>query len=155
MPLSDYLITVALISVTVGILDYLSYPSKMREAVRIFASVIIIYALITPVLTFVNRIPDNGNLGIQLPSELPNNGTYETVAKQAFENGICKLLYTKYGIDDEDVSVSAQGFDVREMRAERIVVILSGRAALVDYRGVEEYISGLSLGNCEVKIRIG
>ena len=154
--MADYLWTVALASLFIGVLEYLCYPSKTKDAARLFASVVLIYSLLSPVLVFASSLGDGiPPFEIEEPSDIPLGGTYEKVAEEAFKEGICKLLYTNYGVEAEDTAVSVEGFQLDEMKARRIVIVLSGKAALSDRRGMEQYLNGLGLGECEVRIRIG
>ncbi len=154
--MADYLWTVALASLFIGVLEYLCYPSKTKDAARLFASVVLIHSLLSPVLVFAAAFSDGiPSFEIEEPSDLPLGGTYEEVAEDAFIEGICKLLYTKYEIKAEDATVSVDGFRLDEMKARRIVIVLSGKAAFSDHRGIEQYLNGLDLGECEVRVRIG
>ena len=152
----DYFLTVVLAAAVIGILDFLSYPSKVKDAARIFTSVVLVHALLSPILVFAGEINDGmPSFDFDLSTETELDGTYENVAKEAFEKGICKLLYTEYGLEEQSVEIYAEGFKLIDMRADRISVILSGKGALADHRGIEEYLDGLGLGDFEVRIRIG
>lgn len=154
--MADYLWTVALASLFIGVMEYLCYPSKTKDAARLFAAFVLIHSLLSPILLFASTLSDGiPQFEFEDPSDHPLDGTYERVAREAFQEGICKLLYTKYGIDTQDAAISVDGFRVDEMKARRIVIVLSGKATLADHRGIEEYIDGLGLGDCEVRIRIG
>ena len=156
MLLGEYLLTVAFVSSVVGVLEFLFYPSAGKEAARLCAAVVIIHAFLSPVLSFAASFPEGTDIFGDLEQpDIPFEDSYSEVAEEAFLEGICKLLCSRYGLDAEHVSVSAESFDVKEMRARRVTVLLSGTAALADYRGIEAYLNGLSLGNCEVRIRIG
>lgn len=155
MRLPSYLFSVAVASFVVGILEFLSYSSKTKESARLCASVILIHALLTPVLSFAASISDSPSFDFSIPGDIPYDDAYEKTAKDAFKDGISKLICSKYELKPENVTVSVRGFNVSELRAEEIVVLLSGSAALSDARGIESYLNGLSLGKCEVKIRIG
>lgn len=152
----DYLASIAVASCLVGILEYLSYSERTKSVVRLCASILLLHAVLTPVLGLCSSLkdgsfaPDFGIVGEEI-----SGGEYEAVAEEAFCEGICKLLYTKFGVKSENALVRAEGFDFEKMRAERITVILSGAGALADQRAIREYISELGLGECEVIIRIG
>jgi hypothetical protein len=45
-------------------------------------------------------------------------------------------------------------FDFKEMKAEKIKVLLTGLGALCDRHGVEKYLNGLGIGESEVNIEI-
>ena len=68
-----------------------------------------------------------------------------------------RYISEKYATDKDLVSVRADGFDIGSVRAQRIYVILSGRAAMLDYKKIEEDVCRqfTSGGECEVSIKIG
>ena len=154
--MGEYLITVAFVSSAVGVLEFLFYRSRGGGAARFCACVILTHAIIAPALSLAASLPDRVPLleDVEMP-DIPHGDTFGQIAEEGFEEGVCKLLCANFGFDEENVSASAVGFEPSEMRAERIVVLLSGSAALSDYKSVEAYLNGLSIGNCEVRIRIG
>ena len=156
MRLGEYLLTVAVLSCAVGVLEYLYYPSRARDAAAICASVILVHALLSPVLSFAASLSDGSPIiEVLPPTDIPFEDAYKETAEEAFGEGIRKLVCANYGLSAEDVSVSVEGFDITEMTAKRVKVTLSGTASLSDHRGMEAYLNGLSLGKCEVRIRIG
>ena len=46
------------------------------------------------------------------------------------------------------------GFDFKNMKAERVKIILSGRAALADSRAIAEEIRKLGEWECEVELSV-
>ena len=61
----------------------------------------------------------------------------------------------KFSLDRENIRVRLYGFDKDSLTADRIRVILSGGAALADYKAVEKYVDGLGVGDCDVEIELG
>ena len=152
----NYLLTVAALSCAVGVIEYLFYPSKAKEAARICSAVILVHALLSPVLSFAASLSEGlPSFDLQPPTDIPFEDTYEKTAEDAFKEGICKLLCANYGLKPENVSVFTEGFEVSTMKAQRIIILLRGEAALCDHRGMEAYLDSLSIGACEVRIRIG
>ena len=140
-----------------GIVSFISYPGFSDKAVKFSASVLIIYTAIAPFMDFVNDVYDldfDAYFEEIKNESSQGNSEYLKVSEEAFKEGICKLLVTKYGIKRENVAVFVFGFDFEKMKAEKINVILSGKACTADFRGMEEYLNGLSLGKCEVQIDI-
>ena len=80
---------------------------------------------------------------------------YEAVAEEAFSRGVASAVADEFSLDEKNLRVELYGFDFENMKAERIRVILSGRAALADYKGIEKYVNGLDIGVCECEIEIG
>ena len=156
--MAEYLVPVVVMSATLGIISYVSYPSASEKTVKFATTVLLLYTALTPLLSFVNNITaDNfenyfGNLDY---GNADSEGEYAIVAEEAFKEGVCKLLFTKYGIKSENITVSVFSFDFKEMKAEKIKILLSGDGAFSDFRGIEEYITESGLGECEVNVRIG
>jgi hypothetical protein len=93
----------------------------------------------------------------ELIEDVEYNAYTDDMVELAFESGISKYVADKYGVEENDVYVMADGFDIESMTATRIYVTLSARAALIDYKKVEEDIKNnfTNGGECEVSLRIG
>ena len=154
----EYLISVVVMSATLGFISYASYPSGSERAVKFATSVLLLYTVLTPIVAIVGELDNNGfesvlgDTGTVKPEE---DGAYLEVAEESFKEGIRKLLFTKYGIKEDDVKVRVYGFDFKTMSAEKIKVILSGNEVFADWRGISAYISGSGLGECEVVLDFG
>lgn len=156
--MAEYLVAITAVSVFLGILGYLAYPSGSERSVKLALALLLIYAVLLPLVSLVRGIAENG-----MPdnTEFPDGSIseeygeeYIEVAKNAFKSGICKLLFTKYGIKESDAAVYVYNFDFESMSAERIKIVLSGSAKFKDYRAIESYVTGSGLGECEVEIEI-
>ena len=62
------------------------------------------------------------------------------------------MICSKYGIDKENIKVYVFDLDFERMVAGKIKIILTGKSALSDWRGIEQYINESGLGKCEVLI---
>lgn len=142
-------------SALLGIISYLSYQDGSDSTMRLAASVLLIYTALTPVMSFISD-GKGGKIDAIFESDIGQNfdggEEYIEVAEDAFKDGISKLIFTKYGVNEEDSEIFVFGFDFEKMRAERICVVLRGVGALSDLRGIESYINGLGLGKCEVTV---
>ena len=156
--MGEYLVPVVVMSAVLGMISFLSYPSPSEKTVKFATTVLILYTALTPLFSFVSNLSGNsikdyiGNLEY---GGAESDGEYAKVAEEAFKEGICKLLYTKYGIDKNSAEVHVFGFDFKNMRAERIKILLYNKGAFSDFRAIEEYITEQGLGLCEVNIQIG
>ena len=158
----EYLISVTVISAMLGLISYLSYPGSSEKNTRFAVSVLLIYTSMLPILTFVSRLADGGELsfidGIRQEAEnnLPDTEQeYIAVSEEAIKKGISKLIFTEYGVAEENVKIYIYGFDFEKMRAENIKIILRSAGALADYRSIEAYVNSLGIGECEVNIEFG
>lgn len=155
--MGEYLISVMITSMLLGLFSYLSYPGASERAAKFAASVLFLYVVLMPTLSLVKKISDGkidvGDITDGIHIENGEYGKeYEEVAKEAFTDGIRQLIFTKYGIKEENAEVFVFGFDFERMKAEKIKILLSGKGALADWRGIEDYITELGLGVCEVEI---
>ena len=155
--LAEYLVSVIIMSASLGFISYLEYSQGMGKATKFAASVLLLYTVLTPIVSFVSTLDEN-DLDVFFSDTGADNfedGAYAEVAEQSFKDGICKLLFTKYGVESENAEVIVYGFDFSSMSAEKIKIILSGTDVLSDWRGIGAYISKSGLGECEVTINLG
>lgn len=158
MPLGEYLASVVALSASLGLISYLSYPTSFERMLKFASAVLIIYTAILPMANIISDI-SNGGIDLEFGDtgsmDDYNSEEYITVAKEAFEDGICQYLCTKYNLQKEDVTVMAHGFRFRDMAADRILVKLYGRATFADSRLIQDELTDLGLGVCEVTLGIG
>ncbi len=152
--MSAYFVSVFGICVCVGALGLLSYNDK-NAAQRCALGVILLYVVLSPVARVIGEIDsDDFNLE-RLTSEIEIGSGYSEVTEAAVCDGICRATSAEFSFSDEDISVKLYGFDFEEMRAEKVRVLLSGRAALSDTKAVKKYIDEMGVGECEIEIRLG
>ena len=154
----DYLVSVLVISSLLGLITYLSYPGASERTTKFAVSVLLIYTVMTPILTFISEFSgaDAQDILENIKGEIPDGDKeYISVSEEAIKSAIKKLIFSEYGIPEENIQVNVFGFDFERMRAEKINVILSGKGALSDYRSIERFVSELNIGVCEVMIEFG
>lgn len=156
--MADYLTSVVVMTVFLGVISYLSYPGSSERALKIASSILIIYTVALPILSlaqdfsegdFFGEISDIVEGGIDAGDE-----TYIEVTENAFKTGIKEMLNSKYGIKKENIKVAVFDLDFENMRAGKIKIILTKNAAFADWRGIEQYINESGLGKCEVEIEL-
>ncbi len=151
----EYISSVVAVSVTLGAISFLNYSSASEKAVKLVCVAVLISAVVLPLSTVIGSLDsDLSDFPWQTP-EIDADGKYEETAKEAFQDGICKLLCSKYTLSEKDVTVRVYDLDFKNMKAGNIKVLLSGSAALADHRLIEEYLTEQGLGECEVDIRLG
>jgi len=140
------LVTVA---VTV-VFGYLVRGSRLERFVRLGLSLLLFYTAIAPLGELIAS-------GEFTPPEYEDTdtseGEYIEVARSAFEEGIKKYVCDEMSLDKDDVLVECENFDFEMMRAGRICVYLSGRAALADYKAIEKMIEAAGLGDAVCMLR--
>ena len=144
---------VFLISFVVGVASLISYREKKDKATRFALGILLIYVTLSPLPALFEELDEAPSFDISVPDGYDES--YKTVARDAFEEGIGKAIADRFSLLRENVTVIAEGFDFANMRAEKIRVILSGRAALADYSSIERYVNEFDIGECEAEIEIG
>ena len=156
--MADYIISVVVLCGVLGLVGYLAYPSVSERTLRFASSVLIIYTVILPALSFVSGLGTEISdiiENIREESSLRGDEDYVTVAEEAICQGIREAIASKFNMSAENIEVKISGFDFESMRAEHIRVLLKGSSVIGDYRKIEEYTESLGLGECEVKIDFG
>ena len=151
--MSKYAIGVFAVCLISGVATLLSHSSGRMEKVAI--GIISLYIIIAPVAAEFQSFDLNGWLSSLGGGDYEIDSEHSAILEDAFAEGVSAALSDKFSFDRNDVRVRVYGFDSKNLRAERIRIILSGTAALCDYKAVERYIGGLGLGECEVEIEIG
>lgn len=151
--MSEYVIGVFAICLVGGALMKLSYGSA--DLSRLAIAIITIYVIAAPLVSAIKEVDFDGvfeeieSVGGEIDAE------YQPYAKSAFEKGICHAVAKEFSLNEDEIEALVSGFDFQKMRADKIKVILSGRAVACDYRLVEEYLNNLDIGECRVEIKIG
>ena len=154
--MGSYLISVVVMTAFIGFISYLSYPGVSERAIRVASSILLIYTVCIPIVSFVSNlsagdffdsISDVGGSDVVLGDQ-----TYIEVTENAFKKGVSEMICSKYGIDKENIKVYVFDLDFERMVAGKIKIILTGKSALSDWRGIEQYINESGLGKCEVLI---
>ena len=154
--MADFLCTVISLVAVFSLFGYLFYPGASKKTESAALLILLLYFVSLPIASFIGEIRQGGAV---FPSyegiEELDGGVFYDTAEQAFCEGIINVLAERYSIDRENVTVAVEGFSLEKMNAEKIKILLSGKAALSNIRGIEEYVAESGLGECEVKIKIG
>ncbi len=132
--------------------SFAMYDNEKMRSSRTAIGIILLAALAVPFINMVASVSE-----INPEDYLTYEGEYDesvrdSAAKEAFLNGIRLSVSEKFLIPQEHISVECQGFSFEKMRAEKITLVLSGKAAFSDIRAVRDYIKKSDLGECEVSI---
>ncbi len=148
--MKTYLTDVLALSLIFGIISALASP-RYKKCVSAALGLILSAHLLLPL----------GDLSINFSSpSLPwsdgtlEGGEYTEAVKLAFESGICSYVSSEMSIDEDCIEVEAIGFNPSSMRAEKILVTLSGAGVLANTKKVKALLEKANLGEAEVKIEI-
>ena len=147
--MSEYLISLTVMGAVVSLSFALSY--KEDAALKGALMILLLYSFAVPL---IGAVRDFDIDAVRLESEpsYEYESKLESVSKAAYENGIRVYIADKFDLDLADISVSAEGYALEAVKAERVNVILSGAARLADYRAIESGLKKNGFDNCEVKI---
>jgi hypothetical protein len=144
--MGEYLLSIITLAIIFDVLELFS-AERYKGLTRAAMSLILVMAILSPLPSLVEKI--GGELDF---SEIEGSG--EDIRLSAFGDGIREYISSEFDLDSDEVAVEIVGFDKEEMKCEKILITLSGRAALADYKRVERLIDELGLGEAEVKIEI-
>ena len=153
--MTGYLGTLIAVGAVVAFSGFVSYAGESEKTVKSAIGVILLSALIFPILALLNSISTidiNGIFDTSFEDAAVEDSLYYKTAEENFALGVERLICEELGISFDDVLVYLSGFDMVSMRAEKITIILSGKAVYADYRRVVETIRAEGLGECEVKL---
>lgn len=150
--MSQYAISVFGICLIGGVCLSLSHGSGRVQSLAI--GIITLFVILSPLSDMVSHFDPDGWLD---SSDFPEyeTGEMDYIIEDAFAEGLSRAVAEKFSLDSEDIRVRLYGFNKNEMSAEKIMIILSGRAALADYKAVEKYVREMEVGECSVEIEIG
>ena len=151
--MNEYFISVFVICTVTGILGLLSYNNK-NGAERAALGIILLFVVLSPISEIITSFnsedfdPENILADMQ-----PETGLSEALAA-ALCDGICRAVGEEFSLDDGELTATVYGFDVKNMKAEKIRILLTGRAALSDSKAIKEFVEKMEVGECEVRIEL-
>ncbi len=156
--MSGYIVSVMAATAVVALGGLISYGGQTARVSRAAMAMVLLYTVTLPIISVTDDLSDiiSTDYFEQLKVEYDVGDTlfYEHTS-EAFADGVERLVCDEHGLDGTGVEVSVRALDVETMRAEKIIIILSGRAATADARSVAQTVEDAGLGECEVKIDLG
>lgn len=146
-----YLYVIAVMA-AVAFASFASYDEERARQSRFALGIILLASLVSPLVSVVRGI---GSIDFTYTGEDYSAISVEKTVEEAFVCGISLAIGEKFGIKEEDLSVEALGFDSERVRAESLLVTLSGRAAVKNYREIESYVESLGVGKCILEVQFG
>ncbi len=135
-------------------LSHIAYSSRL-ESFRRFAFGVLLFSVVcTPLFSVFDGWQGAFN---DIFPEMPpaEEGSGEEVFENAFCDGVKRAVCEKFSLNYNEVRVLSESFSKEDFTAKKVRVILSGGAALSDYREIEKYVNGMDIGECKVEIEIG
>ena len=150
--MSEYFISIFAVCLVGGVAILLSHSNGSGEKMAV--GIVTLYVIISPLIGYISEFNAEEWLGSIKNEEFDTESEYNAVMEDAFGRGIALAVAEKFSLDSQDIRIRLYGFDPEKMNSEKIRVILSGKAALSDYKAVEKYVDSLNLGECDVEIEI-
>ena len=145
--MGEYLLSLISLAIVFDVLEYLS-AEKYKGITRAALGLLLTVAVIAPIPGLIADI--KGDLVFSDVGDLQG----DDIRLAAFSEGIASYIASEFDLSADDVSIEVIEFDPTEMRAEKILITLSGRAAIANYKQIESAVDKLDLGDAEVKIEI-
>lgn len=151
--MSEYMISVFGICLVGGACTILAYGQGRVESLVV--GIITLWIILLPIADCIRHFePDNWLDSIEIPDYTTNSQIGEVI-EDAFAQGVTDSVAEKFSLNSEDIRVRLYDFDDGKLRADRIRIILSGRAVFADYKAIEKYINEMDIGVCNVEIEMG
>ena len=132
---------------TVCSLGVILLGRRLSGALRVGLCALVLTAALSPALSALSELPTD----LILPGgETVGDGEFLAAMEGAFLDGARDYLCSELSLPSEGVSLSCKGFSYRDMRAQSITALLSGRAATAEPRRVRELLGGLVFDGGEV-----
>lgn len=151
--MTEYAFSVFAICLVSGLCGLLCYGSGTSE--KIVLGIVTLYVMAAPLAESVGAFDFDSLTEGVTPPEISTEPGYSAVAEEAFADGICRAITEEFSLKKENIRVKITGFDFENMKAQSIKIYLSGIGVLADYRGIEDYINSLEMGECQVEIELG
>ncbi len=151
--MNEHFALVFAVAFAAAVASFVSYDGGKSTAARGAISIVLLLSVSQPIMAFAKelselRAPSFSDFGTEM------EGEYEEIAREAFSEGIVKLIAEEFSLSEKNISVKIEGFDFESMAAEKIFVTLYGAAALRDPDAVEKFVNNYELGECYAEIGI-
>ena len=153
--MTGYLAGLIAVSSLVGICSYLSF-GEGDGFMRTATSLILVYVVISPFLTLVNESEELRPYDFKIEDfeSTLDDTQFGKNAEEAFADGVRRAVSEHFMLSENNVRVVLIEFDSNNMRAEKIKILLSGKAVLADSRAIASYVYESGLGECEVELSV-
>ena len=145
--MEKYILSITVLAVALDLLEFIA-ADRYKALTKAAVGVILVMAIITPLPALIEKMQEDLDF-----SEVGDREG-EDIRLSAFEEGIAQYVSQEFGLAREDVSVEAEGFDSDNMKAEKILITLTGSAITANYKKIIATTNALGLGEAEVKIEI-
>ena len=143
--MTEYGKFIAITCLCSALLTFITYKLSDR-GVKMGLAVIFLGAAISPLFAF-----GEGGVGVDIEiPRLEGDPLFEEKTKEAYEAGVAKGIAEVLMTDGDCVSCTVHDFSLKEVRAKRVTVYLSGISILSDTVALEGFLTELGFEDWEV-----
>ena len=149
----EYSIGVFGVLAILGAASLICYGSGTAEKTAM--GIIAAFIIISPIVAVIRDIDPTIAMGSLTGDGYEADADPTYVAEEAFALGIKNAVIERFSVSAEDISVRTLNFDMESMSCEMIKIYLNGKGAFADYKGIEDYVDALGMGEWSVEITFG
>lgn len=126
---------IVVISLVLGAVGALSHP-RFSGIVEASFAILLLFALlpfVTSVVEGVISIPEFSPI-------IPESGDVSTYTEEEYIDAVESYISTEYGVPRENISLTAEGFSLSELRFERMTVRIGAQAIFIDTTALRQLI---------------
>ena len=146
--MKEYVSAILLVSVLLSVGGRLIFDRRFSSVTRLLFSLILLSALALPLADIFGKLamPE-----LVLP-EIGDASEFDMEVEQAYALGIRRALCSEFSLSEDEVRVVLSDFSPEEIARTHVRVFLSGRAALADRLGMENYLKDGGIVSCEITV---
>ena len=152
--MNEYFVQIFVMCIVTGILGLISYNEK-NSAERAALGVILLFVTLSPAVKMLSELDVSDFDPEKIISEIDTDSELSEVGAGALKDGICRAVCERFSFADDEVSATLYGFDFKDMRADVVRIVLSGRAVLADSKAIKKYVDEMGGGACEIELKLG
>ena len=153
----EYLSMLISIGAVAALSTFAFWGDAGDKTFRSILSLVVIYTAASPTLALVGEIcKSDFEIGSYVEENIDITETeIYSAGEKAFREGVREYVSLQFDIEKENITVQVKNFDLEKMKAEKINIILSGKAIVKDAAAIESSVFNAGLGECEVDISVG
>lgn len=150
--MKEYIFTLAVVAAVTSIALSLAH-SDMKKPTGAALGILVLCTVAAPIGGLVASLSEAALALPSVDSTVMTDECEDTV-RAAFEDGIASAVAEHLGREKENIEVRCDGFNMSDMRADKIHVRLTGAAALADPQQVRRYVveNFTEKGECTVEL---
>ena len=129
---------------------FVSYDDERMRASRFALGAVLLASISATVISGIRELSDFDF--DYAANDLFTSETVNKTIEEAFCDGIARRVEEEFSIKREYISVQCVGFDLENVRAERILITLRGAAAFKNGPAISKFVEQSGAGECIVEV---